>query len=49
MIDTHLVGMGWVTIKPKKFVVWDEKEKISHCQLEIDVMDYNDMESLIGT
>ena len=29
--------------------MWDEKEKSSHCQLEIDIPNYEDIESLAGT
>ena len=44
MIDNDIVGMGWVSLKPWKFTVRSKKEKISTCQLEIDVPNYHDLD-----
>ena len=44
MIDTDIVGMGWVSIKPSKFNIRPKKDKTSTCQLEIDVPSYHDLD-----
>ena len=35
MVDTGLVGCGWVSLQPHKYEI--RKDKLSRCQIEIDV------------
>ncbi|KAJ7224475.1 DNA polymerase family B-domain-containing protein [Mycena pura] len=37
MIDTKVVGMNWIEVPAKKYTVLSEKDRKSHCQLEINV------------
>ncbi|CAI2375632.1 unnamed protein product [Moneuplotes crassus] len=46
MVNTDIVGMGWILIKTDKYAIRSSKEKISSCQLEIDVHSYHDLRSL---
>ena len=34
MIDTHIAGMSWVSIKPDKYHMIPQQGKHSHCQIE---------------
>ena len=43
MIDTGIVGMSWLTVSKGKYRVRKPSEKDSHCQLEIDIHDFNEV------
>lgn len=36
MVDNHLVGGGWIELKPGTYTLRNATRKISHCQLEMD-------------
>ena len=44
MIDCGIVGMGWIKINHGGYKIWSHS-KISHCQIEVDVPDFNDAET----
>uniref|UniRef100_A0AC34GNB1 DNA-directed DNA polymerase family B exonuclease domain-containing protein n=1 Tax=Panagrolaimus sp. ES5 TaxID=591445 RepID=A0AC34GNB1_9BILA len=37
MVDTNLVGCGWVELPPKKYRVYNEKAKTTLCQIEVSI------------
>jgi DNA polymerase delta subunit 1 len=37
MVDTRIVGMNWIEIAAGEYSIRKEKDKVSNCQLEIDV------------
>lgn len=46
MIDNEIVGMSWIRIAEKKYIHRPPDRKLSNCQIEIDVIDYNSVECL---
>ena len=43
MMVKKLVGMSWVQIVAGNWNLRQESEKQTHCQIEIDVFDFEDM------
>jgi len=43
MVDNDIGGMSWIKINPKHYRLRDECDKVSHCQIELDLMDYRKM------
>ena len=34
MVDTHIAGMSWVSVKPEKYHMIPDRDRHSHCQIE---------------
>lgn len=43
MIDQNMSGMQWISIGPEQYVVRSDYEKVSTCQIEIDILDYRNI------
>lgn len=43
MIDCGIVGMSWLTVQRGTYILRKESEKVTNCQIEIDVKDFNDV------
>lgn len=46
MIDNEIGGMTWVKIKKGNWELRHTENKETHCQIELDVYNYNDVECL---
>ena len=46
MIDSRITGMSLIKIEPAHFVVREKSKRISHCQIEVDVFDWNSLNAL---
>jgi len=46
MIDNEIGGMTWVKINKKCWEIRPKEKKETHCQIEFDVYDYNNVECL---
>ena len=46
MIDNEFGGMSWVRIGADQYSIRHPSEKKTHCQIEFDVMNYNNVEGL---
>lgn len=46
MVDNNIGGMTWVRIDKKKWQIRSHQKKETHCQIEFDVYNYNDVKSL---
>ena len=46
MIDNEFGGMSWVKIQASKYRLRDARGKKTHCQIEFDVFNFNDVEGL---
>ena len=43
MVDNQINGMSWIGVNADKYIMRDEKDKVSTCQIEIDVIDYREI------
>ena len=46
MIDNEIGGMTWVKVNKKCWEIRPKEKKETHCQIEFDVYDYNNVECL---
>lgn len=46
MIDQNICGMSWIRITAGNWSLRPESEKQTHCQIEIDVLDFKDVIAL---
>ena len=46
MIDMDIVGMNWIQIEKSKYMLRRESQKVSTCQFEFDVMEFNAVEPI---
>ena len=46
MIDMDIVGMNWIQIPKGKYMLRRESQKVSTCQFEFDIMDFNAIEPI---
>ena len=46
MMVKNLVGMSWVRIAAGNWNIRQESEKKTHCQIEIDVLDFENVIAL---
>lgn len=46
MIDNEFGGMSWVRIEADKYSLRHPAKKVTHCQIEFDVFNYNNVEGL---
>lgn len=37
MIDSNIVGANWIELPAGTYKMLDEKERVSHCQIEVEV------------
>jgi DNA polymerase delta subunit 1 len=44
MIDTGIFGISWIELKAGTYKVRSKDMKLSNCQIELDVRDYNNVE-----
>lgn len=44
MIDTGIFGVSWIELKKGTYTVRKVKDKVSNCQIEVDIRNYNDIE-----
>lgn len=44
MIDTGIFGVSWIELKKGTYKVRNKSEKDSNCQIEVDILNYNDIE-----
>lgn len=49
MVDNQINGMSWIGIDPDQYILRDEKDKISTCQIELDVFDYRNVKEVQKT
>jgi len=46
MIDSEIGGMTWIKIEKGKWQIRPDNKKETHCQIEFDVLNFNDVECL---
>ena len=46
MVDNQINGMSWIGVDKGNYILREEKDKVSTCQIELDVVDYRNVSEI---